>query len=486
MLATQQNLGGAGLMRRAKIVCTLGPATDNAHRIAELLEAGMDVARLNFSHGTMADHVRRLRLLRRVARELVKTVAVLQDLQGPKIRTGEMEGGKAVTLRPGALTTLTTRPIPGNATLISTNFQALPNEVKRGNRILLSDGLIELRAERVRGRDVLCRVINGGELGEHQGINLPGVPLRISALTRKDLRDLEFAFRFGVDYIALSFVRRAEDVHKLKRVLARKGRNVPIVAKLEKPEAIERVEEILRAADAVMVARGDLGVELPPEDVPVIQKHIIARANAMRVPVITATQMLESMTTHAGPTRAETSDVANAVFDGTDALMLSAETATGKFPRQSVEMMARIICAAESSARYAWHARRRSEDSTLPTPEAVCASVAHMTEALNLKAIAVFTQSGSSARLVSKYRPRVPVFAFSPRREVLRRAILYWGVHPVYMSHVRSTDRMVEGAASRLRELGVVKPGDLVAVVAGTPIARRGTTNLLKIHCIEK
>ena len=438
MLADSMRFDVARGLRRARIVCTLGPATDSPQRVTELLEAGMDVARLNFSHGTPADHLRRLRLVRRAARELGKTVAILQDLQGPKLRTGLLEHGKPVQLRPNATLTLTTRPLPGNSRRISTNFQALPREVRPGNRILLSDGLIELRVERVTGRDILCRVLNGGELGERQGINLPNIPLRISALTAKDLADLEFAFRYGIDYIALSFVRSAEDVLKLKRVLARAGHSVPVVAKLEKPEAIGRLEEILRVADAVMVARGDLGVELAPEEVPVIQKRVIARANALKVPVITATQMLESMTVHPRPTRAEASDVANAVFDGTDALMLSSETATGRFPREAVQMMSRIISAAESSPRYAWYTRRRTTDETLTTPEAICESAAHLSEELDLRAIAVFTQSGSSARLVSKYRPRVPVFAFSPLRHVLRRAALYWGVYSVYMPHVQS------------------------------------------------
>lgn len=314
------------LPRRAKIVCTIGPATDRPQQISKLLEAGMNVARLNFSHGTLADHARRFRMIRRLAREAGKTVAIMQDLQGPKIRTGPLEGGRRVELRPNAVLTLTTRPVPGNAAVISTNFRALPREVGPGNRILLSDGLIELRVERVSGKDILCRVQSGGELGEHQGINLPGIPLKISALTRKDLADLEFALRYHVDYIALSFVRRPQDVLELKDFLGRAGRNIPVVAKLEKPEAIHCLDDIIRVSDAVMVARGDLGVELPPEEVPVIQKRIIARAAVLKVPVITATQMLESMTTHPRPTRAEASDVANAVFDGSDAVMLSAET----------------------------------------------------------------------------------------------------------------------------------------------------------------
>lgn len=478
---------GADELRRAKIVCTLGPATDSAERLAALLDAGMNVARLNFSHGTPAEHARRLRLVRRLARERQIPLAILQDLQGPKIRTGPLEQGQPVDLHLNAHVTITTRPVAGNARLISTTFQALPREVKRGNRILLSDGLIELRVERVTGRDITCRVIEGGRLGEHQGINLPGLPLKISALTSKDRSDLKFGIRHGVDYIALSFVRHPEDVLELKRLLAAAGREIPVVAKLEKPEAIDRLDEILAVADAVMVARGDLGVELSPELVPVVQKRIIARANDLKVPVIVATQMLESMTAHSRPTRAEASDVANAIFDGADALMLSGETAIGQHPVEAVRMMARIICAAETSPRYAWYARRRrAGDESLTVPEAIGESVAHLAAELNLKVIAVFTQSGSSARLVSKFRPRVPVYAFSPVPHILSRSALYWGVIPVGLPYVQSTDRMVEVAARELRARGVVAPGDLIAILAGTPIARRGTTNLLKVHRIEK
>ena len=475
------------LARRAKIVCTLGPATDRPDVLAALIDAGMDIARLNFSHGSHAEHARRLRLLRRLAKESGKTLAVLQDLQGPKIRTGLLQGGKHVELRSNARLTITTRAILGSNKIISTTFQALPREVRRGGRVLLADGLMELRVESVSGREIACRVINGGILGQHQGINLPGIPLRISALTPKDRADLEFGIRHGVDYIALSFVRRAREVLELKRLLARAGKKTPVVAKLEKPQAIDHLEEILAVSDAVMVARGDLGVELEPEKVPVIQKQVIERANALKVPVITATQMLESMTIHPRPTRAETSDVANAIFDGTDAVMLSGETATGQYPVESVRMMSKIISAAELSPRYALLSHeRRAPGGSLGVPESVCESAAHMTEALSLKAIAVFTQSGSSARLISKYRPRVPVYAFSPLPFITRRAALYWGVTPVLMQRVQSTDRMVEGAAARLREIGAAKPGDWIAVIAGTPIARRGTTNLLKVHRIEK
>jgi pyruvate kinase len=483
----KQNHAADGTARRAKIVCTLGPATDSPEVLAALIDAGLDVARLNFSHGTYAQHTRQLRLLRRLARERGRTVAILQDLQGPKIRTGPLEGGKPVELRSNARVTISTRRIPGNSRVLSTNFRALPWEVRRGSCILLADGLMELRVERVAGHEIACRVISGGILAEHQGINLPGIPLRISALTAKDRADLDFGIEHGMDYIALSFVRRAREVLELKRLLARAGKKTPVVAKLEKPQAIDHLDEILGVSDAVMVARGDLGVELAPEKVPVIQKQVIERANALKVPVITATQMLESMTVHPRPTRAEASDVANAIFDGTDAVMLSAETATGLYPVEAVRMMARIISAAEMSPRYGWAGHgRRTVGGSLGVPESICESAAHMTEALNLKAIAVFTQSGSSARLISKYRPRVPVYAFSPLPAITRRTALYWGVTPVLMGRVQSTDRMVEGAAARLREIGAARPGDWIAVIAGTPIARRGTTNLLKVHRIEK
>ncbi len=445
----------------------------------------MDVARLNFSHGTHREHARRVRKIRSAAAACGKFVAIMQDLQGPKIRTGKLEGGGRAELRVGASITITTRPVPGSARLVSTTYHALPKEVKAGSSILISDGLIELRVERVKGPDIHCRVVNGGELAEHQGINLPGVTTGISALSKKDREDLKFGIEQRVDYIALSFVRRAEDILALKRILARAGHVIPVVAKLEKPEAIEHLDEILEIADAVMVARGDLGVELPPERVPIIQKRIIARASSKRIPVITATQMLESMTVRPRPTRAEASDVANAIFDGSDAVMLSAETATGRYPCQAVRMMARIISAAEGTRRL-WALQAATErKEILNVPEAICESVAHMAAELNLKAIVVFTQSGSSARLISKYRPRVPVFAFSPLRNVLRRAALYWGVTPVHMLRVKSMDRMVEGAARRLQELGVVAPGELIAVIGGTPIARRGTTNVLKVHRVE-
>src|SRR6202171_133931 len=335
--------------RHSKIVCTIGPASKSRRIVEKLLRAGMDVARLNFSHGKHEDHAANISLLRAAALEQGKTISILGDLQGPKIRTGVLAGGKPVMLSAGQQFVITTARILGDSTRVNTTFAQLPREVRKGDRILLSDGLIELRVMKVRGREVICKVVNGGALGENKGINLPGVKLRVPALTPKDKQDLKFALKHNADYIAVSFVRRAEDVLQAKALIRKAGKDPPVIAKLEKPEAIENLDAILRTADGVMVARGDLGVEMKPERVPVVQKMVIARAREFRRPVITATQMLESMTENPRPTRAEASDVANAIFDGSDAVMLSAETASGKYPVEAVSIMARIIEEAESS-----------------------------------------------------------------------------------------------------------------------------------------
>src|SRR5215469_15948623 len=402
--------------RHSKIVCTIGPASRDPRVLRKLLEAGMDVARLNFSHGSHAEHLNCIQALRATAQKLKKTIAILADLQGPKIRTGVLAGGMPVQLRMGQAFTITTAKILGDSTRVNTTFLALPREVHRGDRILLSDGLIELRVERVSGRDVNCRVVNGGALGEHKGINLPGVHLRVPALTPKDRDDLKFALAHGVDYIAVSFVRRPEDVLLAKSLIRRARKDTPVIAKLEKPEAIENLEEILRVSDGVMVARGDLGVEMNPEKVPVVQKNIIARAREFRRPVITATQMLESMTQNPRPTRAEASDVANAIFDGSDAVMLSAETASGKYPVEAVSMMAGIIQEAEASIQE--FPRPNSTQERLKVAETVAELVCHASRELHMKLIAVFTHSGFTARLFPsspflRKRPRAAAWPFS-------------------------------------------------------------------------
>ncbi len=459
--------------RHSKIVCTIGPASRTPRMIDRLLSAGMDVARLNFSHSTHEEHAKSISMLRAAAIEHEKPIAVLADLQGPKIRTGPLAGGGPVLLRSGQKFVITTAKVLGDSTRVNTVFTPLPHEVHRGDRILLSDGLIELRVEKVSGREVICQVVNGGALGEHKGINLPGINLRVPALTTKDRADLKFALKHGADYIAVSFVRRPEDVLLAKQLIRRAGKDTPVIAKLEKPEAIENLDAILRAADGVMVARGDLGVEMNPERVPVVQKAIIARAREFRRPVITATQMLESMTENPRPTRAEASDVANAIFDGSDAVMLSAETASGKYPVEAVGMMARIIEEAEASIRE------------FPRPaETVAELVCHASRELHMKLIAVFTHSGFTARLVSRYRPLVPIVAFSPEAETRRRMALIWGALPRMIQDVQKVDGLAKVAEKRLLEERLVRKGDVIGIVAGTPMGIRGTTNFMKFHII--
>ena len=468
--------------RRAKIICTIGPACSTEAAMRDLLRLGMDIARLNFSHGTHEDHAHNIHRLRRAAEREGRTVCILQDLQGPKIRTGPLERHESVLLKTGSVVTITPQDIPGTANRISTTFPDLARELTPGARILLSDGLIELRVKGVRGKDVLCDVINGGTLGEHKGINRPGIALSIPALTGKDRKDLEFGLSHGVDAVALSFVRTAADVTMVKQIIAAHDSDVPVIAKLEKPQAIDHLEEILEAADGVMVARGDLGVEMAPEKVPVIQKHVIRRASAWRKPVITATQMLESMIENPRPTRAEASDVANAVFDGTDAVMLSAETASGQYPRESVSIMSRIVVEAESNSND-FQFRRRREHRGLSVAETICESIAHSAEDLPMGAIAVFTETGNTARMISKYRPQAAIYAFTHVEPVVHRMNLYWGVHPVRCRQARSAEQMVTMAEQDLVRRGLLKPGDVLGVVAGTRQAS-GSTNLMRLHVI--
>jgi pyruvate kinase len=468
-------------VRRAKIICTVGPSCNSEVLLRDLMRLGMDVARLNFSHGTHEEHGRVIERLRRAAEKEDRTICILQDLQGPKIRTGELKGHTHVTLKAGSKVTITPRGVEGTASLISTTFRDLAREVQTGARILLSDGLIELRVSRVRGDDVECEVINGGPLGEHKGINLPGIALSIPALTEKDRADLEFGLKHGVDMIAVSFVRSAADVGIAKQLIAAHNSDVPVIAKLEKPQALEHLEEILEATDGVMVARGDLGVEMPPEKVPIIQKRIIHRASEWRKPVITATQMLESMVENPRPTRAEASDVANAIFDGTDAVMLSAETASGRYPREAVTMMARIVVEAEQNSQD--FPRRRRERHSLSVAETICEAVAHAAEDLPMGAIAVFTETGNTARMISKYRPKANIFAFTYVPAVCNRMNLLWGVHPLAQAPVHSGDDMLAAAERALLSRGRIGVGEVLSVVAGTQMAS-GSTNFMRLHVV--
>jgi pyruvate kinase len=471
--------------RRTKIVCTLGPATRDEAGIEALVRAGMDVARINFSHGAQDEHAATIARTRAVAGRMGLPVAILQDLQGPKIRTGALADGRPVTLRTGQRFSITTRPLAGTAEAVSTTYAALPADVKPGDCVLLSDGAIELRVVRVQGEDVATEVLTGGTLAEHQGINLPGVAVSAPALTEKDRADLAFGIAQGVDYVALSFVRRPEDVAEAKRFAAQlappDSLPIPIIAKLEKPEAIEQLDAILRVADGVMVARGDLGVEMPLEQVPLIQKRIIERANALGLPVITATQMLESMIEHPRPTRAEASDVANAILDGTDAVMLSGETAVGAYPVEAVRVMARIAAATEAACKPGLGSH---EDGHATMAHAVASAAHTLARQAGARLIAVFTRSGLSARLISKERPGVPIIAYTPHDAVARRLLLWWGVTPRPSELAGTTEELIAWVDRWLRADGLATVGDEVVVMGGMPLAGVARTNFVKLHRI--
>jgi pyruvate kinase len=484
-LPAGENALGVVALRRAKIVCTLGPSSNTEEDVRQLMLLGMDVARLNFSHGTHDEHRDRIVLLRRVAASLGRTICILQDLQGPKIRTSALRNHTPVELVTGARVTITNKEVEGTAKLLGTTFKTLAREALPGTRILLSDGRLSLKVLKVKGEDVLCEVVDGGMLGEHQGINLPGAVLSVPSLTAKDKKDLAFGLSVGVDAVAISFVRSAADVRAVKKIIAAAGSDTPVVAKLEKPQAIDHLEEILAIADGVMVARGDLGVEMPPERVPIIQKHIIRRAQRWRKPVITATQMLDSMIQNPRPTRAEASDVANAIYDGSDAVMLSGETASGHYPREAVSMMARIVLEAEADIRKTTLAPRRREILELTIPEAICESVAHVAEELNMRGIAVFSATGNTAGLISKYRPRAEVYAFSHDPAVCNRMNLYWGVRPVLIKAPHSIEAMIDLTEAQLRRAKVVNTDDVVAIVAGTRMVTAGSTNFIRLHRIR-
>ena len=489
--------------RRTKIVCTLGPATATEERIEALARAGMDVARINFSHGTLDVHAATIARVRAVSRRLGRAIAVLQDLQGPKIRTGALVGGSAVSLLDGQGFTITTQPLTGTAQCVSTTYDALPTDVKPGDAILLSDGAIQLRVLSVTSSDVICEVVHGGTLAEHQGINLPGVAVSAPALTPKDRDDLAFGVQQRVEYIALSFVRRPEDVREAKALIAElisrlpdecgerpKGlhpsayaaeNTIPVITKLEKPEAIERLDAILQESDGVMVARGDLGVEMPLERVPVVQKHIIARANALGIPVITATQMLESMVSSPRPTRAEASDVANAILDGTDAVMLSAETSVGQFPVEAVRVMDRIACETEGH----WPAEPiEAAASQQSLSYAVSAAARTLAESAHASLIAVFTRTGASAQLISKQRPVAPIVAYTPFDTVYHRLALWWGVLPRRSELMGSTEELTAWVDGELQSEQLAAPGDEIVIMGGMPIAGKARTNYVKLQRI--
>jgi pyruvate kinase len=472
-------------MRRTKIVCTIGPASESVEMLKQLIQNGMDVARLNFSHGTYEEHAARIQNIRQAAEEVGKSVAIMLDIKGPKIRTGLVKNG-AVELKNGASIILTTEQLEeGDEHRISISYAGLPEDVRPGSILRIDDGLIGLVVEKVEGTEIHCRVTNGGILKNRKGINAPGVKLRIPSVTEKDIADIRFGIEQGVDIIAASFVRKASDVLDVRRILEEANVHKDIISKIEAQEALDMIDEILEVTDGVMVARGDLGVEIPTEEVPLVQKMLIQKCNRLGKPVITATQMLDSMERNPRPTRAEASDVANAIFDGTDAIMLSGETAAGKYPAEAVATMAQIAKRAEEAIFHDLLPSRRIQvEAEANVTDAMSLAVSTIADELQAKAIVTATSSGHTARKVSKHRPKTPIIAVTDSEEVARRLRLSWGVYPVVSRKAKTTDEVLAISTQGALDSGYVNHGDLIVITAGVPVGQPGTTNLLKVHTI--
>jgi pyruvate kinase len=473
--------------RFAKIVATIGPASQDEAMISHLIQAGMNVARLNFSHGNYEDHSVAYQRLRETSEKLEKPVTIVQDLQGPKIRTGKLESGQ-VELKPGQKFVLTTENLLGNDQIVSVDFTELPRSVQTGGRILLDDGNLELAVIKIEKHLVETRVVLGGILKPHKGVNLPGAQLEIPSLTEKDLDDLAFGIELGIDAVAISFVRSPKDISGVKHAISRLSQGkkaIPVIAKLERPEALDNLEQIIEIADGVMVARGDLGVEMPAENVPIAQKRIIETANQHGKVVITATQMLDSMINNPRPTRAEASDVANAIFDGTDAVMLSGETAAGKYPIQAVEMMNAIICKAESHMAEWGHCRTvASKDADSDDTFFLTQAARELAHDRNVSAIAVFTKSGRTARLMSKTRPEVPILAFTPEPDTYYRLSLYWGVIAHLVPHVNTIEEMLTAVEKNMLATTPIQPGQQIVLICGFPVHAVRPTNMALLHTV--
>ncbi|MCK8815763.1 pyruvate kinase [Natroniella sulfidigena] len=470
-------------MRRTKIVCTIGPASEDRETLAKLIDAGMNVARLNFSHGDHQEHQARIDLIRELAREKGRPVAILLDTKGPEIRTGMLENDQKVDLEAGEQITLTTEEVEGTASKVSVNYPNLPQDISEGKRILIDDGLIELKVTETTETEVICEVINGGKLGSRKGVNLPGISVKLPAITDKDVADIEFGIEQGVDFIAASFVRKADDVLAIREILEEHNSGIYIIPKIENQEGVENIEGILEVSDGLMVARGDLGVEIPPERVPTAQKMMINRCNEAGKPVITATQMLDSMIRNPRPTRAEASDVANAIHDGTDATMLSGETAAGDYPVEAVKTMARIALETEKSLERNLLGAMNNQEQ-ISTTNSISYATCKTASDLEAAAIITSTRSGYTARMVSKYRPYPPIIAATPSQKILNRLSLSWGVRPVLVNETESTDEMIEESVTAALSSQYIENGDVVVITAGTPVGITGTTNLLKVHTV--
>lgn len=471
-------------MRKTKIVCTIGPSSESLENTKKLINAGMNVARLNFSHGDFEEHGNRIKVIRQASQELGKTVAILLDTKGPEIRLGKLKE-EPIELNQGDTITLTTEEILGDRNRIPVTYANLPADVAVGATILIDDGLIGLTVEEVKGTEIKCRIVNSGPIKSKKGVNVPGVHISLPGITEKDAGDIVFGIQQGVDFIAASFVRKATDVLEIRELLERhNASHIQIISKIENQQGVDNLDEILEVSDGLMVARGDLGVEIPAEEVPLVQKQMIQKCNRAGKPVITATQMLDSMQRNPRPTRAEASDVANAIFDGTDAIMLSGETAAGKYPVESVQTMSRIAVRAESALDYREIFTKQAKAQQATVTEAISQAVANAALDLNTKAIITSTESGYTARMVSKYRPKSPIIAVTPVEQVMRRLALIWGVLPVLGTPAETTDAMFDIAVQGGINSGMVRLGDTVIITAGVPVGRSGSTNLIKIHTI--
>lgn len=470
-------------IRRTKIVCTIGPASGSTTHIERIIKAGMNVARLNLSHGTQQEHAGYIKTIRTISRKLGVTVAILMDIPGPKYRTGNLKAGSAI-LKKGAQVILTTRQVEGDKNEVPVNLPNLPRDVKAGDLILLDDGAMQLRAQESTATDVKCKVIIGGTLTPGRGVVVPGMRMSGPFITDKLKENLYFAIEEQADYIALSFVSDHLDVVQVKQILKKKNSDIPVISKIERGEALKNLEKILKASDGIMVARGDLGVDIPLEKIPLAQKDIVKKSNQAGKPVIVATQMLESMIHMAMPTRAEVTDVANAIFDGADAVMLSAETSIGKYPVESVEMMSRIACETEHRLPYESLLRERGLQLESQIDEAISYDACRTAYQLGAVAIVAFTSSGSTACRVSKYRPEVPILAITPNDLIRRRLILYWGVYAFRIDEPSSVGQLFANGARLAKELELAKPEDLIIITGGIPVGMAGTTNLLKVEKI--
>lgn len=474
-------------MKKTKIICTIGPKSEDEKILKQLVLAGLDVTRLNFSHGDHEEHKKRIDAIKKVRTQMDLPIGIILDTKGPEIRTGKFKDNNAM-LEDGQIFTLTTRDIIGDSTMVAVSYKDLPKDLKVGDRVLIDDGLIALEVEEIANdTDIRCIVKNGGPLSDHKGINVPGVKINLPAVTKKDIDDILFGIENGIDFIAASFIRKAEDVLEIRRILEENnGDYIQIISKIENQEGVENLDEILNVSDAIMVARGDLGVEIQTEEIPIVQKQIIKKCNEAGKPVIIATQMLDSMIRNPRPTRAEATDVANAIFDGADAIMLSGETAAGKYPVEAVKTMYNIAIKAEEALDYKQILQMKFKSNGVSTTNAISKATCTTAQDLGVSAIITATSSGYTASAVSKFRPKSPIIAATTTEHVMRRLSIVWGVYPVLSSKSTSTDEVIELSIHSALEKGYIKQGDLIVITAGIPVGVSGTTNLIKVHTVSE